>query len=98
MNVKTLKSFAVPSQKSNKGPRQFTRIAGNAGNHGKDGKFHESHQILNQTKGNTNRLCLRKVSRQKVVRIKFSMNFACSNMLYGIKQKPKNAGKQQKVF
>ena len=31
-----------------KQPGRFPGIAGNAENHGNDGKFHESHQILNQ--------------------------------------------------
>ena len=39
-----------------------------------------------------------KVSRQKVVRIKFSVDSAFSNMLYGKKRKPGNAGNQQKAF
>ena len=29
-------------------PGRFSEIAGNTGNHGNDGKFHESHKILNQ--------------------------------------------------
>ena len=29
-------------------PRRFPGIVGNAGNHENDGKFHESHKILNQ--------------------------------------------------
>ena len=33
------------------------RFPGNAGNHKNDGKFHKSHQILNQTKRNINKLC-----------------------------------------
>ena len=39
-----------------------------------------------------------KISRQKVVKIKFSVDFAFSNMLYGKKRKPRNAGNQQKAF
>ena len=31
-------------------PGQFPGIAENAGNHWNDGKFHESHKILNQIK------------------------------------------------
>ena len=31
-----------------KWPDRFHWIAGNAENHGNDGKFHESHQTLNQ--------------------------------------------------
>ena len=34
--------------KSPSGPGQFPGIAGNAGNHRNDRKFHKSHQILNQ--------------------------------------------------
>ena len=55
-----------------KRPGRFPGIAGNAGNHGNDGKFHKSHQILNHTKRNINKLCLGKISRQKTVRIKLS--------------------------
>ena len=29
-------------------PGPFPGIVANAGNHGNDGKFHDSHQILNQ--------------------------------------------------
>ena len=39
-----------------------------------------------------------KISRQKVVRIRFSVDSAFSNMLYGKKRKPGNAGNQQKTF
>ena len=39
-----------------------------------------------------------KISRQKVVRTKFSMDSAFSNMLYSKKRKPGNAGNQQKAF
>ena len=63
---------------------RFPGIAGKAGNHGNEGKFHKSYQI-NQIKRNINKLCLRKISRQKVVRIKFSVNSAFSNMLCGKK-------------
>ena len=35
-----------------KGPVPLPRIAGNAGNHEKDRRFHKSYQILNQTKWN----------------------------------------------
>ena len=42
--------------------------------------------------------CLEKISRQKAVRIKFSVDSAFSNMLYGKKRKPGNAGNQQKAF
>ena len=39
-----------------------------------------------------------KISRKKVVRINFSVEFAFSNMLYGKKRKPGNAANQQKTF
>ena len=39
-----------------------------------------------------------KISRQKVVRIKFSVDSVFSNMLYGKKRKPGNAANQQKAF
>ena len=38
-----------------------------------------------------------KISHQKVERIKFSMNSAFSNMLYGKKWKPGNSGNEQKA-
>ena len=75
-------------------PGRFPGIAGNAGNHGNDGKFHESHKILNQIWRNINKLCLGKISRQKDVRMKFSVDSAFSNMFYGKNQKPGNAGNQ----
>ena len=39
-----------------------------------------------------------KISRQKAVRIKVSVDSAFSNRLYGKKRKPGNAGNQQKAF
>ena len=81
-----------------KWPGQFPGIAGNAENHGNDGKFDKSRQILNQTKRNTNKLCLGKISRHKTVRTKFFMDFGFSNELYGKKRKPGNTGNQQKAF
>ena len=39
-----------------------------------------------------------KILRQKVERIKFSVDSTFSNMLYGKKWKPGNAGNQQKAF
>ena len=74
------------------------RFPGNAGNHGKNGQFHKSDQILNQTKGNINKLCLEKISLQKILRIKFSVDSGFSYMLYGKNRKPGNAGNQQKAF
>ena len=41
---------------------------------------------------------IEKISRQKVIKIKFSVDSAFLNMLYGKKQKPGNAGNQQKAF
>ena len=42
--------------------------------------------------------CLGKISIQKTLRIKFSIDSGLSNVLYGKKQKPRNAGNQQKAF
>ena len=53
---------------------QFPGIARNSGNNGKDGKFHKSDQILDQTKRNINKLCLGKISLQKTLRIKVSVD------------------------
>ena len=80
------------------GPGRFPGIAGNARNHRNDGKFHESHKILNQIQRNINKLCLGKILRQKAVRIKFSVDSAFSYMVYGKKRKPGNAANQQKAF
>ena len=52
-------------------PGWFPGIAGNTRNHGNDGKFHKSQQILNQTRTYINILCLGKISRYKTVRINF---------------------------
>ena len=79
-------------------PSRFPGIARNVGNHGKDGKFHKSEQIFNQTKRNINKLCLGKISLQKTLRIKFSVDSGFSNEFYGKKRKPRNAGNQQKAF
>ena len=61
---------------------RFPGIVENAGNHGNDGKFHKSHQILNQTKRNINKLCLGKISLQKTLRIKLFVDpgFRMSSM------------------
>ena len=79
-------------------PVRFPGIAGNAGNHRKDGKFHKSDHIINQTKRSINKLCLGKISLQKTLRIKFSVDSGFSNELYGKKRKPVNTGNQQKAF
>ena len=62
------------------GPGQFPGIAGNTGNHG---KFHKNDQMLNQTKRNTNKLCLRNISRNETVKPKFSVDpgFRMSSMV-----------------
>ena len=79
-------------------PGRFPGTARNAGNHGKDGKFCKNGQILNQTKTIIDKLCLGKISLQKPVRIKLSVDSRFSNELYGQKRKPENAGNQHKVF
>ena len=42
-------------------PVRFPGIAGNAGNHGNNRKFHKSDQTLNQTKGDIDKLRLGKI-------------------------------------
>ena len=42
----------ISKSKDSQRPGRFHGIAGNAENHGKNGKFHNSDQILNQTKRN----------------------------------------------
>ena len=79
-------------------PDQFPGIAGNAGTHRNDGKFHKSHEILNQTKRNINKLCLGKFSRHKTGRIKFPVDSGFSSELCGKKRKPGNHVNQQKAF
>ena len=73
------------------GPGRFPGIAGHAGNHENEGKFHKSHQILNK-------LCLGKISRYKTIRIKLSVDSRFSNKLYDRKRKHGNAGNQHKAF
>ena len=68
------------------------------GNHGNDGKFHKTHQILNQTKRYINKLCLGKVSSSKTVRIKFTVDSGFLNKPYDKKRKHGNAGNQDKAF
>ena len=76
----------------------MNKNTGSAGNDGNDGKFQKSHQTLNRTKRNINKLCLEKISHEKTVIIKFSVYSGFSNMPYGKKQKPGNAGNQLKSF
>ena len=45
-----------------------------------------------------NKLCLRKISLQKTVRMKLSVVSGFWNMLYGKKRKPGNARNRQKAF
>ena len=42
------KNFKNRQKVTIRGPDRFPGIVGNAGNHGNDGKFHESHKVLNQ--------------------------------------------------
>ena len=79
-------------------PGRFPGIAGNAGNQGNNRKFHKSDQTLNHTKRDINKLCLGKISLQKTVRMKLSVDSGFSNVFYGKKRKPGNAGNQQKAF
>ena len=80
------------------GPGRFPGSAGNAGNRGNNRKIHESDQTLNQTKRDISKLCLRKISFQKTVRMKLFVDSGFSNVSYGKKRKPGNAGNQQKAF
>ena len=75
----------------------MTENFGDARNHGNDGKFHKSHQILNQTKRCINKL-FRKISRYITVRIKLSVDSGFSNKAYYKKGKHGNAGNQHKAF
>ena len=79
-------------------PFRFPGTAGNARNNGNNRKFHKSDQALNQTKRDINKLCLGKISLQKTVRMKLSVDSGFSNVFYGKKRKPRNAGNQQKAF
>ena len=62
--------------KMSKKKKRRGQFPGIAGNHGSDGKFHK---ILNQSKRYIIKLCLRKISRYKIVRIKFSVDSGFSN-------------------
>ena len=75
------KEDSVGKGEEERRPGRFTGNAGNAGNHRKDGKCHKSDQILNQTKRNINKLCLGKISLQKTLRIKFSLDSGFSSRL-----------------
>ena len=58
---------------------------GNAGNHGNNGKFHKSDQTLSQTKRDINKLCLGKISLQKTIKMKLSIDSGFSNVFYMVK-------------
>ena len=66
----------------------FGKVIRNAGNHGNDGKFHKCDQILNQAKRNINKLCLAKISLQKAIITKFSVDSRFLNIPYGKKENP----------
>ena len=80
------------NKRSTRRPGRFPEIAENAGNHRNNRKIHKSDQTFNQTKRDINELCLGKISLQKTVRMKLSVVSGFSNMLYGKKRKPGNAG------
>ena len=48
-----------------------------------------SDQTLNHTKRNINKLCLGKISLQKTVTMKLSVDSGFSNVFYGKKRKPR---------
>ena len=77
--------------------RLIPRIAGNTKNHGNDGEYHKSYQILNQIKRNINKLRLGKITLQKAIGIKFSVDSTFSNIFYGKKRKPENAEINRKL-
>ena len=78
-----------------KRPGRFPR---NAENYGNDGKFHQSCQILNQTKTYINKICLWKISHYKTVRIKFSVDSGFSNKPYDKKTKTWKRRKSTQSF
>ena len=79
-------------------PGWLPGIAGNARNHRNNRKLHKSDWTLNQPKRDINKLCLGKTSLQKTVRMKLSVDSRFSKVLYGKKQKPRNAWKKQKAL
>ena len=64
----------------------------------KYGNMYKSVQTLNQTTRDINKLCLGKISFQKTVRLKFSLDSEFLNVLYGKKRKPENAGINKKLL
>ena len=59
------------------------QLPGIAGNHGNTRKFHKSDQTFYQTKRDINKLCLRKISLQKTIEIKLSVDSGFLNVFYG---------------
>ena len=72
-------------------PGRFPATAGNARNHGNNRKFHKGDQTLNQTKRDIEKLCLGKISLQKTVRMKLSVDSGFSNMFSGKKTETWNS-------
>ena len=68
------------NKRSTRRPGRFPGIAGNAGNHRNNRKIHKSDQTFNQTKRDINELCLGKISLQKTVRMKLSVDSVFSNV------------------
>ena len=64
------------------------KVMRNAGNHGNDRKFHKCDQIPNQTKRNIDELYLGKISLQKTIITKFSVDSRFLNIPYGKKENP----------
>ena len=85
------------NKRSTRQPGRFPGIAENAGNHRNNRKIHKSDQTFNQTKRDINELCLGKISLQKTVRMKLSVDSVFSNV-FMVKRKPGNDGIQQKAF
>ena len=68
------------NKRSARQPGRFPGIAGNAGNHRNNRKIHKSDQTFNETKRDINELCLGKISLQKTVRMKLSVDSVFSNV------------------
>ena len=59
------------------------QLPGITGNHRNTRKFHKSDQIFYQTKRDISKSCLGKISLQKTVRIKLSVDSGFLNVFYG---------------
>ena len=68
------------NKRSTRRPGWFPGIAGNAGNHRNNRKIHKSDQTFNETKIDINELCLGKISLEKTVRMKLSVDSVFSNV------------------